>query len=613
MPLDVIIDKNTIDKAKKHLMGPLDYYRSAYDYLGHEKDYDKVKCLLNDLLGSTIIINRSNVEIFKKTLSSLLRKRIALYEEILRCFDDESFVYLYLALALVRFSIDKINHRSENKKEKSDLIQHLKNDNKIFQKIEGLLLPLLPESSFIEIYTFLLSFSEVSSLKKIDIYLSKKTDPILAKMCFYITGAHINSKKRTTEKKEQHQESSASTPKTRGAEFAHRYQDFMRDLTETVNESGKISYGAYRNIFEHMIKFWPFLKEIKKSQNLLRVKDKYFEFIRELEKDLSAYTLKINYLQENINHYLKTTAKADFVTLTDISKIRTQAREHLEQLEIDKGEIYKTDLDKVDEQKLNEHKNKHLIELDTLIKRWEQLMYRLLPELNPEKSISIVLPPSEILDKPEIEMISTPVEEITSLSIIQEDKFTQKTFLWKKEVEEKRKEKKFKAIQNESSSSSSSSSSIAKMIESEDFSEIAFERISQLNHTKLELLNKIVNIEFGVCFEEVKNLVTTLDGKISNIGNGSSHYKISLCQYSKMIIKNEEDKSVGYQGSKRSEKSSIAKGSIVKPHGKSHSSGKLSNFNLGCVADVFYRAGITKEVVAKAMSPLKTESIMRLG
>lgn len=596
MSLDVIVDKNTIDKAKKRLMAPLEYYRSAYDYLCHEEDYDKIKYLFNDLLGSSTTINPSNVTNFKTILSSLLKKRIALHEEILHCFNEESPIYLYLAHALVKFSIEKINRRTQNEKEKLDLIQYLENDNKIFQQIEMLLLPLLPEKDFVEIYEFLLNFLENPDLKKMNIYV-KKADPIFTKIAHYITGRYIKPKKQTNEKKEARQESSAPAVNSEGAKLIDEYDAFMKDVITSIKGPNKISYAVYRNIFERMIKFWPFVKESKTHFDLLLVKDKYFDFIRELEKNSSIYVSKINSFEENITHYLKTTKPADLVTLGVIHKIRIQAREHLEQLDVDKGEIYKTDVNTLDEQKLCAYKDKHFNELDALIKEWEHLMHKLLPELYPEK-------PSEMAGEPEIEMIISQVKEI-SVSTIQEDKFAEKTLLWKLKVEEKRKEKKFKISQSASSSSSSSSSSSVAMIESEDFSELAFERISLLNHRQLELLEKIVNIEFGVRFDEVKHLIIALDGKISNIGNGSSHYKISLCKYSKMIIKNEER-------SKKPEKSSFSKGQMAKSHGKSHSSGELSYLSLGCVADVFCRAGITQEVVAKARLQPKTSSVMRL-
>lgn len=148
-----------------------------------------------------------------------------------------------------------------------------------------------------------------------------------------------------------------------------------------------------------------------------------------------------------------------------------------------------------------------------------------------------------------------------------EDIHKQKTVQWKSQLEEKREQKKTK--KKESRLQADSNPNDLKP------SPPILDKVYKLKKKNKIILHNIYFKKSDVSFENIENLVTALDGKI--VSNRGSHHTIILCDHASFII---------------------SKGTVVKPHGSSHSSGKLCRFNLKRVADCFERAGITPKVVS---------------
>ncbi len=155
--------------------------------------------------------------------------------------------------------------------------------------------------------------------------------------------------------------------------------------------------------------------------------------------------------------------------------------------------------------------------------------------------------------------------------------------------------------------------------------------LNKLSPQQLDFILSIINLEkTGITFDQVSNfIVNHLDGKVLEIGNGSSHKRIVLEKY---IIKvpvhaNTEVQASTTADSKKKQKHKtknrskptksvpsmpedhsaleqhmLATGGFHKAHGKAHQPGTLSKFTLGLVNQAFDAAGITKDVIEKLIA-----------
>lgn len=116
--------------------------------------------------------------------------------------------------------------------------------------------------------------------------------------------------------------------------------------------------------------------------------------------------------------------------------------------------------------------------------------------------------------------------------------------------------------------------------------------LNKLSSNHLILLKSILMLEIGATYDDVYYLITNhLGGKISEIGNGSSHKRIQLEKFYVEMITSGVEVEI--------ENSKLAVGGFFKPHGKAHNSGLLSRFNLELVQQTFLKAGITLELIEK--------------
>ena len=110
------------------------------------------------------------------------------------------------------------------------------------------------------------------------------------------------------------------------------------------------------------------------------------------------------------------------------------------------------------------------------------------------------------------------------------------------------------------------------------------ERIKCLGTKKLWLLERLFNLEYGIRYRKLANLVKNkLGGTIEEYG--SSHKRIRIGGHS-ALIDGEDDEGL------------VATGGMFKPHGKKHQPGILGPFNMKLVIATFKRAGITPELLA---------------
>lgn len=138
----------------------------------------------------------------------------------------------------------------------------------------------------------------------------------------------------------------------------------------------------------------------------------------------------------------------------------------------------------------------------------------------------------------------------------------------------------------------------------EEVHEIAYKnvemetRLLNLSSGAVTLLESILKHEKGLTFDQVSNFITTqLDGRVIEIGNGSSHKCIEIDKYILLMSTNEEPN----QAIEQNSGSQVATGGFFRPHGhgKAHNKGILSRFNLELVTSVFVKAKITLEVLAE--------------
>lgn len=165
-------------------------------------------------------------------------------------------------------------------------------------------------------------------------------------------------------------------------------------------------------------------------------------------------------------------------------------------------------------------------------------------------------------------------------------------------------------------------------------------KISALSESKLILLEQILDEKLrphnskDITFEKVCLLIEKdLEGTVSEVGNGSSHKRIEIeklyveiishgvCNDAEIEVKDNKKRSNGKairgkqeQKEKKEmeleiKRSSVATGGMFKPHGKQHSSGALSSFNLKLIADCFKHAGIHVDVVRKYLAIKEQEKI----
>lgn len=151
--------------------------------------------------------------------------------------------------------------------------------------------------------------------------------------------------------------------------------------------------------------------------------------------------------------------------------------------------------------------------------------------------------------------------------------------------------------------------------------------LSKFSTKVLDLLGKISSQQYGLKYEEIKNLIVNqLGGKVEEIGNGSSHKRIVLDDISAIMVshntgerpidetsqkQNRQQRRQAQRAAKKQNQPTV-KGTMVKSHGKRHNSGILSHFNLKRVAEIFAKAGYTQECIEQACyNQIKPEERIR--
>lgn len=110
------------------------------------------------------------------------------------------------------------------------------------------------------------------------------------------------------------------------------------------------------------------------------------------------------------------------------------------------------------------------------------------------------------------------------------------------------------------------------------------------NHSSNSLLKGILNLEFGILYDEVCNLVNNLGGEVS--AKKGSHRCIKLEKIYVEIIGSGVDIE-----NLPENVTTLSTGGFFRPHGKSHNKGLISGFNLVLVKKVFTDAGITLDYI----------------
>lgn len=149
--------------------------------------------------------------------------------------------------------------------------------------------------------------------------------------------------------------------------------------------------------------------------------------------------------------------------------------------------------------------------------------------------------------------------------------------------------------------------------ESKDLKEISEAQLKdlELNNTQVNLLTEIFSEptpHHKIYYQEVVNLIKALGGEIESQGGSHRHIKIICLQDIIGFADYQEDNA---KLSEIENPVATASGTLVKPHGKSHNPGTLSQFAVKQFRDVLERAGIRPTMAtlrSTAAAPVVTAS-----